>query len=239
MRVSKEGGRSILKPDISKLLVCVKSCERDALNGANQAIRETWSRDWLDIFFFVGTGKEHLQGDEFRVDAPDDYEGLPFKTKQIAKYAVLRQYDFAFILDTDTFVDTERMILCGFQKFDYVGLFGEGYNSEGHFDHKISGPWDRKAPDLMMRDVYPWASGGHGYFLSRQALKLVASTEPMHWAEDFCVGQILGPAIEAGLLTSYNHPRFNGYVVDHFSGTGQGKQYDPQWMRDRYREGLP
>jgi hypothetical protein len=238
MRVSKEGGRSILKPDISKLLVCVKSCERDALNGANQAIYETWG-NWLTTIFFVGRTDAALTNDTVCLNCPDDYDGLPLKTREIAKFVLKTKFSNVFLCDTDSFVVPERLMECGFEQYDYMGLFGEGYNSEGHFDHKISGPWDRKAPDMMMRDVYPWASGGHGYFLSRQALKLVASTEPMHWAEDFCVGQILGPAIEAGLLTSYNHPRFNGYVVDHFSGTGQNKTYDPQWMRDRYREGLP
>jgi hypothetical protein len=238
MRVSKEGGRSTLKPDYSKLLICVKSCERDILNGANRAIYETWG-NWLTTLFFVGSTNVHHSNDEVILECPDDYDGLPFKTREIAKFGLKTKFTHLFFCDIDTFVVPERLLECGFEQYDYMGLFGEGYNSEGHFDHKISGPWDRKAPDMMMRDVYPWASGGHGYFLSRQALKLVASTEPMHWAEDFCVGQILGPAIEAGLLTSYNHPRFNGYVVDHFSGTGQGKVYSPDWMRDRYREGLP
>jgi hypothetical protein len=215
----------------------VKSCERDALNGANQAILDTWGREYT--VFFLGRTEIPLRIDECSLDCPDDYDSLPLKTRKIAGLFSNSPYHHIFLCDTDSFVMPERLLACGFEKYDYLGLFGDGYNSEGHFDHKISGPWDRKAPDMMMHDVYPWASGGHGYFLSRQAMKLVASTEPMHWAEDFCVGQILGPAIEAGLLTSYNHPKFNGYVVDHWSTTGQKKAYDPQWMRDRFREGLP
>jgi hypothetical protein len=219
------------------MLICVKSCERDALNGANQAIRETWGKD--RAIFFLGATNIQPKNDEFVLDCPDDYDSLPLKTRAIAKVVSGKEYPFAFLCDTDTFVIPERLLKSGFQEYDYMGLFGTGYNTDGHFDHKITGPWDRKAPDMMMNDVYPWASGGHGYCLSLAAMRMVASTEPMHWAEDFCVGQILGPAIEAGILTSYNHPRFNGYVVDHWSTTGQNKAYDPQWMRDRYREGLP
>jgi len=218
------------------MLIAIKSCERDARNGANQAIRDTWGKN--RVIFFLGRTTVVPKDDEIELDCPDDYDSLPLKTREIAKLASKKNFSHIFLCDTDSFVILDRLYSCGFEQYDYMGLFGEGYNGDGHFDHKISGPWDRKAPDMMMRDVYPWASGGHGYFLSLAAARMVAAIEPTHWAEDFCVGQILGPAIEAGLLTSYNHPRFNGYVVDHFSTTGQNKTYDPQWMHERFREGL-
>ena len=62
-----------------RLLIAIKSCERDMLNGCHTAIRETWGKDFppnVDVRFFVGNGSASLKSDEVRLAAAKLIETL-------------------------------------------------------------------------------------------------------------------------------------------------------------------
>lgn len=218
-----------------KILVAIESCERDLNKMHHVALRDTWGRDlngWADLRFFVGRGGCSLGGDEIRLDAPDDYDGLPLKTKALAKWVVEQQYDHVFKCDTDTFVRVDLLRQSGFEGHDYTGRFGAGYNGSmlPHFD------------DCRLREIgpiWPYASGGVGYFLSRHACEIVSEMPLVHWAEDFCVGQVLGPRIASGELKSRNPEKFDGHVAWHYCTQGRNRAFDPRWLREAYRHGRP
>ena len=207
-----------------KILLAVKSCERDAHNGFNQTIRDTWGRDvrGADFRFFVGRGRRPLRGDEVRLQCGDEYLDLPRKTQAILTWASAREYDFVFLCDTDTFVVPHRLMASGFEAYDYVG----------HFGGRPGVPEEQKIDDETR--TWAWASGGCGYWLSRRAAEVVLGTEPSHWAEDFWVGSVLGPKIADGSLSAVNHPGYGSDVSMHYCSRGKNRTFDVSWMGQCY-----
>lgn len=228
--------------DTPKILVAVKSCNRDRIDGCHVAIRETWGKDFpgnVDVRFFVGRGASELLADEIMVDAKDDLVALPVKVQKIAEHSVASGYDFTFFCDVDTFVIPKRLLDIGFEEFDYVGRFmepGPAKPIRNFRDGRIG----------VIPFVWNYASGGVGYFLSKRAAEIVSTMVPAHYAEDFSVGHALGPAIQAGeLKVSYPH-QLDNYAAWHYgvwSRTGYTWPYsigfDPQWMYDSYKKGQP
>src|SRR5277367_5778409 len=109
-----------------RLLVAIKSCQRDKVSGCHQAIRDTWGKDFpadVDVRFFVGGSEISLLADEVLVPVIDDLVNLPLKVREIAKYAIDKNYDFAYICDVDTFVIPKRLLASGFENYDYLGRF--------------------------------------------------------------------------------------------------------------------
>jgi hypothetical protein len=220
-----------------RLLIAVKSCERDMIDGCHYAIRQTWGKDIAagraDLRFFVGnsllaTPYDHtgdlefkdlaLMEDEVHLrEIPDSYADLPWKTQAICNYAMVWAYDFVFFCDTDTCVDVNRLLTCGFENADYTGLFIEGTGCK-----------------------YPYCSGGVGYFLSQRAVQQVTSVTPTHWAEDLFVGQALGPAIFDDKKLSGFHPlRYDRYVARHLGLNSWERRITvPDWMRNCYQASL-
>ncbi len=208
-----------------RILIGIKSCERDARNGANEAIRKTWGRDLPGLRFFVG-GKRDAphgptpQGSIIVLDCPDTYEGLPQKTRAILRYGLDHERDFIFLFDSDTFVVPERLLACGFENYDLTGSLG-GNTENGKY--------------------YPWPSGGAGYILSNRAARFVVDAPPSEeWAEDRMVGQILGPHIKSGEVSCRNHPGFGRDeaeitdITTHFCARGLHREYDPKWMFEMF-----
>ena len=221
-----------------KALIGVMSCERDAANGGHDAIRKTWATrmvDGLDYKIFMGQGSRALAPDEERLDVPDDYSHLPEKSQAMRKWSLERGYEFMFKSDRDTYLSPRRLLDSGFEKHDYSGHFPM-YPSEGYIPadgHDLSEYCDP-------RGVYPYASGGCGYWTSRRAMEAIAAA-PLDWkrldnrgvpAEDLWIPNILYPLGMRG----YHNPRymFHGdrlvgdYITVHLSkGTGC---YEPSWM---------
>ena len=233
-----------------KLLVAVKSCPRDLKNGCHEAIRQTWGKDFqwysfglrkIDLKFFVGTAEIDvpvLQEDEVVVKVPTDtLESLPDETKQIAKFAVEKGYDFVFLCDNDTFIRPDRLLACGFEHFDYCGQFEPGYNGlprQNFQDGRLGN----------IGTVWPYCSGGVGYFLSRRAAELVAEMPIVHYAEDLCVGQVLSPLVAQGKLSAFQPMQFEKYAAWHFCTWGHTKYqwphsvgFDPRWQYESYVRG--
>jgi hypothetical protein len=193
-----------------KLLIAVKSCLRDRDRGAHRLIRDTWGKDVIgaDLKFFMGNGAGTMLAndiDEFHVEAPDDYAGLPQKTQEIARRA--QDYDFVFLCDTGSFVIPHHLQAFDFKDSDYIGYWGlkpepirfnEGNRARG-------------CRPVIIPKCYPWASGG-GYILSKKAAEIVASSKPVVWAEDCSVGQVL--AAQGIFLDDRAKEGFKGYVVE-------------------------
>jgi len=224
-----------------KILIGVMSCERDAANGCHDAMRRTWMQHMvpgLDYKIFVGQGSRTLLPDEERLDVPDDYPHLPEKSQAIRKWALEHEYEWVFKADRDTYLSPRRLLVSGFDRSDYVGHFPlhpqEGYlPADGQTLSEYCDP----------RGVYPYCSGGCGYWTSKRAMEAIVAA-PLDWrrldnkgnpAEDLWIPNILLPLGMHG----YHDPRylFKGdrlqlYGYDGISvhlGCGTGA-YNPSMM---------
>jgi hypothetical protein len=213
------------------LLVAVKSCLRDLDRGCHDVIRATWGQNLRSsLRFFVGAepnsrSSHILKSDEIQVEAADDYHSLPFKTRAICQWAYPKNITHLFICDTDTFVNVNKLMSCGYERYDYVGKISRPIGETFPYEAV-----NRSGVPQSISECHPWASGGFGYFLSREALGLVADKFPNTWAEDLWVGQVLGPHFQKGELLALDLPA-NSYS-SHFPSTQFGGEYDPkyQWM---------
>jgi hypothetical protein len=194
------------------LLIAVKSCQRDM--PLHNTIRQTWGRyvpRWASLRFFVGGFSGHVDPDVIELGCADDYRSLPYKTKEIANWFLrFGNYSHIFLCDNDTFLD-ERFFELYFHNYDYAGRFN--YWPTGA---KIGTTF--RYEDGQGNTIDPchaWASGGFGYFLSRKAAAFVATMNPVSWAEDLSVGQVLGPKIQSGEIVGHE---FNYDCVRHKGG---------------------
>jgi hypothetical protein len=216
-----------------RLLIAVKSCTRDTAAGLNQAIRETWGRDavalGVDVRFFVGgTGVSPLLADEIRVDAPDEYIWLPYKTRAIARWALAQNYDYAFLCDTDTFLLPDKLLQLPFSSYDYCGFLHSGGFTFENYDDGYK----------HIRIGYWWASGGVGYFLSAKSLAIISSCEPFNENEDLWIGQVLNQLGVFGKLKTAPLENFHETISWHLSKRNGGNRgYEPKMMYESYRAG--
>lgn len=190
---------------MTKLAIAVKSCHRDLDAGFHEAIRGTWGQEakalGIDLFFFVG--KDPTQNDTRRVrryvngevvlDCDDSYDYLPVKTRRICQWLGGKVFSHLFLCDNDTLVRPKLFSTTGFELLDYLGDFFA--NSPGQAPFKYT---DERGNTY--NECRSWASGGFGYFLSRRAADIVASTPPRFWAEDLYVGNTLAPAIDQHII---------------------------------------
>ena len=105
------------------------------------------------------------------------------------RWAYDNGYDYLFKADDDTFVRSEMLTRCGFERHDYMG-------------------WQQQyGPGGIL-----YAQGGAGYFLSRNAMEVLLGYTGLikYVAEDTQVGYVL---LEAGIKPFHN-PRFRRYYVD-------------------------
>lgn len=219
---------------MTRLLIAVKSCHEDKFNGFHYPIRNTWGRDLpfiVDLKFFMGHGCERsfLEVDEIIVDAKDDYQSLPFKTKEILKKSLDYDYDYTFLCDTDTCIIPARLMTSGFGNWDYMGVNGRPWGQTFAYDAP-----NRDGVNYYLPHAWPWCSGGFGYFLSRKAAEIVVKEEPLIWAEDVYVGQVLGPLIARGEIRARSI--LQGAVAYHYTRTPQNWSYRPElkWMETTY-----
>ena len=174
---------------------------------STKQFRDTWARDvsGADVIFFLGDSRAtdtwQLANDQISLECPDDYNGLPYKTKAICKWAWDRDYTHIFLCDSDTFLMPARLLDSGFENFDYVGHFNGA----------------RGIPNAIYGSLYSWASGGSGYWLSRRAMEIVADSDPIPLSicpiskipcEDLSSGQLMGPLITSNAIIVSHDPRY-------------------------------
>jgi hypothetical protein len=223
------------------LLVAVKSCREHLDLGYHDIIRATWGqalRGKALVRFFVGhTASDYfmahpkakarlLQNDEVEVDAADDYHSLPFKTRAICQWVLAKNIDNIFLCDTDTYVNAGKLLTCGYERYDYVGKISRPLGETFPYEAV-----DRAGIGTLIDNCHPWASGGYGYFLSKNAAWEISDTYPKGWAEDLWVGQVLGKEIQKGRLSALDLPA--GSYSSHFPSVQFGSGYDPKygWMQ--------
>lgn len=221
-----------------KLLVAVKSCRRDFHLGAHEVIRGTWGqrfRGLADVRFFVGKTEDqrdhvNLKSDEVMLGCGDDFMALPWKVKDICQWAVGKVYSHIFFVDNDTYVCTNTMLNSGFHLFDYQGFFNRPLDDDTFDYHDV----DPLGIGHHYQQCYPWASGGRGYTLSRDAFMTISEKYPNQneWAEDLWVGQIIGRHASLGEFTINSVE--DGAYTHHFPGE---RSYNPQgpWMNEMHK----
>jgi len=176
----------------------------------------------VDYRFFLGRPAGQPESDEVFLDVDDGYLGLSHKTRAMCAWAHGCDYDFIHKTDTDTLVNPWTFLHSGFEQHDYMG----GENAD-------------RVPTWGNRTVQ-FASGGAGYWLSKKAMAIVASTEVMTNAEDVFVAIAL---LNKGILPVWHRGyRWRpGETVDkdmvslHFSSALQRK-YDPKMMYEYYQK---
>lgn len=161
-----------------------------------QAQRDTWIRDvpeGVGYRFFLGApAPEGFQAkpDEVLVDVPDDYNGLPAKTRAAVRWALENNYDWFHKLDDDVYLRPERLLTQIPENGQhYVGRF----RGPSCVTHSCDGC---KCPNYQA-----WYCSGFSYWLSRKAMEVIAAAELTEDpAEDRWVGNSLLAAGITGML---------------------------------------
>jgi len=141
------------------VLIC--SCKADRTNGRQQAVRETWVREWghlMDVRVMLGQGNADPGPDEIILDAPDGYAELPFKTAKGCQWALDHGYSHLFKCDTDTYVILPRLL-------------------------NVVPPPEVHCASCRHNNLFPYGHmGGGGYWLDRAAFEIIANTPPVSGA---------------------------------------------------------
>jgi hypothetical protein len=169
-------------------IVLVMACRRDKDSGLLNALRQTcYAQSRVPYQFILGQGNSAENDDETVVNAPDDYESLPWKSQSAQKWAAERGYDWTLKTDSDTYVYTSRLQVPQERKHtlptgdeiiwpaDYVGHF---------WNH----PEEQDSVIVMPNRSY--ASGGAGYWSSPRLRDKIISTPVTYKIEDVWVGAI-------------------------------------------------
>jgi hypothetical protein len=208
-----------------KPCILVSSCRRDQANGYNDAVRLTWAADkTIPCFFIVGDGGIATR-DTVKLNVPDDYLGLTFKTKESLAWAIRNGFTHVFRSFTDTYVDVKRLADSNFADHDYTG---------NRSDAQAGG--------------YRFAHGGPGYWLGPRAIHILLDApiekEKYDWHkfEDQWVGSTLHShgivcvddkrySMSMSYLKSEADPlEDNDLISAHLSNLTN--QYHPDWMRE-------
>lgn len=102
--------------------------------------------------------------DEVVLPVPDDFIHASYKAKAMWKWALDNGYDYVFHCMSDTYVDTERLMNCGFEEHDFIG---------------------------RTYDTNKCPLGGSGYWLSKKCLKIMTESHVDFWADDGWAGWTL------------------------------------------------
>ena len=92
-----------------KILVAVTGCE--ARKERMEAQRSTWAKDFgglADVRFFLARQERAALPDEVFIDAPDTYEGLPSKSREVSRWAIQEGYDYLLKTDDDSVIFAKR-----------------------------------------------------------------------------------------------------------------------------------
>lgn len=188
-------------------LVTVFSC-KPYLDTRVSAMRDGWLKDLaalgIPYVVVVGDGDGTLDGDLLRLDAPDDYEGLPQKTLATVDWVFSNTtFEYMLKIDDDCFLNVDEYFHSqSYRKFDY---YGRGLTRAlGQMDrswHHEKSQSDRARTALdKSPEPSSYADGGGGYTLSRHAMsQLLASRDTIQgwqlidssFMEDKVVGDLL------------------------------------------------
>jgi hypothetical protein len=244
-----------------KVLIAVLSCELFRTNGNNQAVRDTWLPlvKGADCRIFMGQGSKVSQNDEVFLDVPDDYSHVTYKTRAIYKWASEENYDYIFKCYPDTYVCPSRLMLSGFEKYDYSGNFACKPLS-GAYCCGGTGYWLSKKAYTPLIDAKVYEEdtivfGGTKHSPLSRAVRRpprppIVLKNIDTWAEDKWTGDFIK---HNGLYSKHHDKRYeddvmasgpqigNTKITQHLSRPiqeGEHSYYENQWMLNKHREWL-
>lgn len=229
-----------------KLLFAVNSWHVAANKGFHQVIRETWGKDVApaDLRFFIPYVKDYtLQPDEVFLHVSHDYEKICQEVRGVLEWSVQHDYDYTFLLSTDSFLLPQKVLKCGFENYDYSGDFAFGPQVPmGERNPEPVNCTFRTADGYgISRQLYNWCGTGPARILSKKAAAIVAerTEEADYWhaADDIMIGQILAPYLKTGELTAYRIPNYGAVMVWHYKNTESAPyEIENNWMKRMYEE---
>lgn len=196
-----------------KLAVLVISCKKN--RHKQQAIRDTWAKDArlanIDVYFIEGHSEQSealLVEDRLILPVPDTYEYLSHKIWHGVSAALrIIDADHYFKLDDDCLLNVQKLLEFAYEKFDYIGS-DVNLGSRTAFDWHSTAVFNKQLAGLIF-EIDPeqtWYDGQGGYFLSRKAANLIASTplpKYQHILEDYATGRVMSAnGLEATSLNS-------------------------------------
>lgn len=209
-----------------RALIAITSYWQANLNGMNDAVRDTWLKDFdrseADVAFFIGRDMPLWSlRDTVRLDVGDDYEHVTEKVVESTRWALNQGYDHIFRTYPDVYVRPERLLAALMPDKAYVG-------------HPMMGP-----------NGIPYASGGASYWLrAKEAAYLLDTMVPYDWADDRWVGNVM----HENNVTLWGDPRYspiarppllrNEQITSHLSrpqADGTPGIYKPQWMYNTHK----
>lgn len=208
-------------------LIVVLTWTPDCDNGRNNAVRQTWVREWCNhpLMYRVGNMPDYrfcydgehdriLEPDEVKFDVPRGKLNTSFKTQAMALWALEQGYEHVFFVPTDCYVCIPRLLVSGFKAREYTGY---------------------QVP------VELHAGGGSGYWANKRTLEAIVGFEPKADYEDRWVGA----AARARGITCYHDPRYwsweqpwlAGIITAHLSDPDTAA-YDPKMMYAYHKQYL-
>lgn len=132
-------------------------------------IRETWWKDVPDTigkkFFYGLPCSREPESDEVFLSVPDDYAHLPYKTRELCRWALHHGYKYLVKADDDTFIYVDRLLKSDFKDHPWIGRYNGGN----------------------------FIAGGPAYVLNVEAMAAIenAPIGQKEWAEDIWVSSTL------------------------------------------------
>jgi hypothetical protein len=246
-----------------KILLAIVSCGLFKENGNNQAVRDTWLKELhgVDYKIFMGQGSTATKPDEVVLEAPDDYHNVTYKTKEMYKYAYRNNYDYIFKCYPDTYVCPSRLLLSGFEQYDYLGNYackplsgsyccgGTGYwTSRAAYEHTLGAHIPTE--DRIIEFSKPKNPASRMPSRVRRFTPPVTIKNIDTWAEDKWSGDVFSKLRELKKkhdgryednVTSSGPEVGNTKITQHLSRpilAGQPSMYDKQWMYDKHNAWL-
>jgi hypothetical protein len=214
-------------------------CCAPHLDSRAVAIRESWAamlgRFGVPYLFVVGDGDGTRDGDVLRLEAPDDYEGLPRKTLALLRW--FRDHTgFAHLMkvDDDCFLNVPLVFGdLNHRRFDYVGrslLRLPGQTDRAWHSGRASSDRSRFEFD---RSPEPscYADGGTGYTLSRRAVAAALDAAASPIGQKLCAASFMEDKLVGDLLSLRGiAPNAEGYVTSVRRRAGAGLRPVSRWV---------
>jgi hypothetical protein len=189
-----------------KILIAVQSCTRDAYNGANQAIRDTWATrlpDGWDLRFFLGCGAAKPIEQE-HPNWQKDYRNLcavkpqavvqppPFTDLKPGEILLQVPDDYPHMVHKQA-ASRQWALEMGYQRIfkcdtDTAIDFRKFKLSHADYCGVPDAGWDFRTTN---HQTLSYAFGGNGYWLSERAAWLSLTEDYFTMAEDVWTGLAL------------------------------------------------
>ena len=236
-----------------RILITITSCVKDALNGVNQAMRDTFLKDipkfpWLQYRFFIGDGTPTGEDETALLNSFYAEDAVVYRDK----YPVVSPKPFAYIPKEDEVIlhvpddylhgtyKTRESHRWGLERnYDYIfQCFTDTYINLHRLTKSGFERYDYSGGGTIW-----YASGGAGYWLSKKAAKHLLNEPITDWAEDRWTGSIMkknGIVLHNDLRYD-NYPRSpqvdNNYITSHLAITP--KVYAPKMMYEVHHPCAP